>query len=352
GVEVPAPGTDERLGGARLFGPVRARACSSVVEHRTFNPRVEGSIPSGPTLVSVISDSRKDRSGANVVPGSTLLCIMRSGPVAAARARSLVPWRSSLRWRSAHSSTSVPFPRLLSLLVGVVPVKRDDGAERRHRGRERTRVGGEHDRHHDAKRGSAWTALPPSRPSPPTTGSTGRPPRHPLPTPDTSKGRSSAARACALGAALRGPGLVGSGLDAVAAHLGDLRGLRGAGEPEGMAEAHPPRDHLLGGLRAVVGAGTDQRPARVIGEPFGNSSCLARGPLRGELAHDGDAGRLAAVARTCDLHECSFIDPVGAVGASGPGLWAPSSSVAPGGGRHRQSTPRARESTPRARAWS
>src|SRR5699024_11082962 len=49
GVEVPAPGTDERLGGARLFGPVRARACSSVVEHRTFNPRVEGSIPSGPT---------------------------------------------------------------------------------------------------------------------------------------------------------------------------------------------------------------------------------------------------------------------------------------------------------------
>src|SRR5690625_5540064 len=76
---------------------------------------------------------------------------MRSGPVAAARARSLVPWRSSLRWRSAHSSTSVPFPRLLSLLVGVVPVKRDDGAERRHRGRERTRVGGEHDRDQDRK---------------------------------------------------------------------------------------------------------------------------------------------------------------------------------------------------------
>src|SRR5699024_1095954 len=29
----------------------RARACSSVVEHRTFNPRVVGSIPTGPTLV-------------------------------------------------------------------------------------------------------------------------------------------------------------------------------------------------------------------------------------------------------------------------------------------------------------
>src|SRR5690625_4426589 len=108
-----------------------------------------------------------------------------------------------------------------------------------------------------------------------------------------------------------------------------------------MAEAHPPRDHLLGGLRAAVGAGTDQRPARVIGEPFGNSSCLARGPLRGELAHDGDAGRLTAVARTCDLHECSFIDPVGLAGAVGPRVgvvisrarWWTSSSVDPTGTR-------------------
>src|SRR5699024_8512114 len=33
----------------------RARACSSVVEHRTFNPRVEGSIPSGPTGQSSFS---------------------------------------------------------------------------------------------------------------------------------------------------------------------------------------------------------------------------------------------------------------------------------------------------------
>src|SRR5690625_1045680 len=155
------------------------------------------------------------------------------------------------------------------------------------------------------------------------------------------EGAIIAARACALGAALRGPGLVGSGLDAVAAHLGDLRGLRGAGEPEGMAAAHPPRAHLLGGLRPAVAAGAEQRPARVIGEPFGNSSCLARGPLRGELAHDGDAGRLAAVARTCDLHECPFIDPVGLAGAVGPRVgvvisrarWWTSSSVDPTGTR-------------------
>src|SRR5690625_7447236 len=79
------------------------------------------------------------------------------------------------------------------------------------------------------------------------------------------EGAIIAARACALGAALRGPGLVGSGLDAVAAHLGDLRGLRGAGEPEGMAEAHPPRDHLLGGLQ-IGRASCRERVWRTEGE--------------------------------------------------------------------------------------
>src|SRR5690625_7285024 len=210
-----------------MGGSVALTCCNVPLAGRPDGLLIRGSrvrSPPGPPLVSVISDSRKDRSGANVVPRSTLLCIMRSGHVAAAQARSLVPWRSSLRWRSAHSSTPVPFPRPLSLLVGVVPVKRDDWAERRHRGRERTRVGGEHDRHHDAKRGFAWTALPPSRPSPPTTGSTWRPPSHPLPTPATSTGRSSAARACALAAALRGPGLAGSGLVPVAGPAAGGRG--------------------------------------------------------------------------------------------------------------------------------
>src|SRR5690625_7644311 len=107
-----------------MGGSVALTCCNVPLAGRPDGLLIRGSrvrSPPDPPLVSVISDSRKDRYGAYVVPRSTLLCIMRSGHVAAARARYLVPWRSRIRWRRAHSSSPVPFPPPLSLLVVAVP---------------------------------------------------------------------------------------------------------------------------------------------------------------------------------------------------------------------------------------
>src|SRR5699024_12502501 len=52
GAARPAAGPD--AAGMVWLAGRRARACSPVVEHRTFNPLVEGSIPSGPTLVRAV----------------------------------------------------------------------------------------------------------------------------------------------------------------------------------------------------------------------------------------------------------------------------------------------------------